>query len=274
MKVITILLLLLTSVSLVGCAEQIKGNDTSSCVTIINEGGDAQMQYMSKIAKIQIADSISGAYQQEMLIDVDDSLVDEFIIVNESVFADDSNVSRTPMYDLKLYDETGNLLSVWTVDVFKTITTSDGLKINRKNNEKLDIFLSKLENQYSLQQQDLFKRVPGENYYIMLENASSVYFNSQERSQFDGDNRKIRYALSTDAINALKDNWRSIDISVFKSEDYSLKYTINVYDTNGISICAIHIDNQNRIYTSYGYELTGNFISEWLEAIMKEALSQ
>ncbi len=274
MKVITLLLLLLTSVSLVGCAEQFKENDTSSCVEIINEWGDAQMQYMSKIAKIQISDSISGAYQQEILIDVDDSLVDEFIIVNESVFADDNSVSRTPMYDLKLYDETGNLLSVWTVDVFKTITTSDGLKINRKDNEKLDAFLSKIEDQYSLQQQDLFNRVPGENYYIMLENASSVYFNSQERSQFDGDNKKIRYALSTDAINELKDNWRSIDISVFKSEDYSLKYTINVYDANGISICAIHIDNQNRIYTSYGYELTGHFISEWLESIMKEALNQ
>ena len=273
MKRITMLLLLLTAVSLVGCAEEIKGNDTSSCVEIINEWGDAQMQYISKIAKIQIADSISGAYKQDMLIDVDDSLIDQFIIANESILADESSVLRTPMYDLKLYDETGSLLSVWTVDVFKIITTSDGLKINRKNNEKLDAFLSKIEAEYNLQQ-DLFKRVPGENYYSMLENASSVYFNSQERSQFDGDNNKIRYEVSTDAIYELKSNWRNIDISAFKSEGYSLKYTVNVYDANGISIYAIHIDNQNRIYTSYGYELTGDFISEWLESIMKEALNQ
>lgn len=228
------------------------------------------MQYMSKVIKIQIADSISGAYNQDMLIDVDNSLIEQFISATEGVLLENNCVVRTPMYDLKLYDETGDLISVWTVDVFKAIVTSEGLRMNRKNNENLDAILSEIESRYNLGQ-NLLQRTPGNNYYSMLKNASSVYFNSQERSQFDGDSKKIRCAVSVDTVNELKNNWKKIKISPLKSESYSLKYTINIYDVNGISIYTIHIDAQNKIYSSYGYELSGNFIVKWVDTVISEA---
>ena len=258
----TVLCVLLT-----GCGQDYnENNDVISEAEIMQESTEYEKTTISDVSKLQIVDTTSGIYAEDLHVDISDDYILRFQSVYENVTATDELSMREPLYSIELINADGSTADVWTIDEYRTIKTKDGMMLVREG--EVDRLLTDIEEAYSLGY-DLLARQPGDGYFSVLTKVNTAEFKKFNQINMD---IPVEYSLSAKLVDSLKQNWQDIDISSVPVSDYKVIYTLNFYNSDGNSLQTWHIDENNRMYTSYGYELSGDFIVRWLDTVMSEAL--
>jgi len=234
-----------------------------------SDGSNIELMNIAEIDRIEIREPSDGVYKSQLLLQVKGDYLTRFAEVMHNIKIDNELPMRTPLYSLYFYNGNNEIVDTWTIDVYRTIITKDSNKFLRENSSDIDTLLSDIESDYGLGY-DLLERVPGESYYSNIENADAIYIRSQDDSYFD-DDVVIDYKVSNGLVDQMKCHWQEIITSSTQNKNYTIRYTINVSDRNGIALYAIHLADDDSLYTSTGYKLSGQFINEWIDAAKREA---
>lgn len=219
------------------------------------------------LSQIQIVDVVSETYAEDLSIDVSEKYLSRFENIYENVSPSNEIIMREPLYSIKMFDTEGNVTDVWIVDSYRTIETSNGNHISRDG--EIDSLLNEIEKEYSIGY-NLLERHPGSKYFSALTKTDKAYFKKFNTLYFED---TIEYGISSEILDRLKENWSNIVVSEESISDYSIMYTICFFNSDGNDLQIWHIDSNNKIYTSYGYELQGEFIANWISEVMTEALT-
>lgn len=253
-------------VLLTGCGQDYnEKNDVISEAETMQESTEYKKAAISDVSKLKIIDATSGNYAEDLHIDISNDYILRFQSVYDNVTATDEISMREPLYSIELINTDGSIADVWTIDEYRTIKTKDGMLILREG--EVDKLLTDIEEEYSLGY-NLLARQPGGGYFSVLTKVNNAEFRKFSRINMD---TPVEYSLSVELIDGLKQNWQDIDVSSIPVSDYKILYTINFYNSDGNGLQTWHIAENNRIYTSYGYELSGDFIVKWVDKVISEA---
>ncbi len=264
MKKIAIIAIIMTNVLLMGCTKV----TTNSEVKMMQEIDNDYRNTMADIKKMQIVDSDNDIYADRICIDVADKYISEFQTVCKEVTFSDNLVMREPLYSIQLINSDGNIADIWIVDEYRTIKNGSGAFIFRDG--EIDELLNEMEKEYSIGY-NLLQRQPGNQYFSVLMKTKKAEFRKLDQTNMDV---PIEYSLPQEMINNLKNSWEKIYISSTPVNDYRIVYTLCFFNSDGNGLRTLHIDDNNKIYTNHGYELTGDFITRWVNTVMSEALMQ
>ena len=213
----------------------------------------------------KIGNSVENMYYTDVDIDVSDEYLSKIKKIYHNLSFSTDLKFRFPLYSIYLFDNDNKLIDKWDVDTYRTIITLDGTMISREG--EVDEFLTALEEEYGVGY-NLLEQIPGANYYSLLSNLSNGFLRKQVKDNFDD---SIDYEIPEEDLRQLMENWEGIEVSQEKS-DYILVYTINLFNSDGNGLYTFHVDSNNNIYTSTGYQLQGDFILEWIERVLKKGL--
>lgn len=252
-------------ISCSGCSLNENGGIKQPDKQLEIEGNNMILNDMD-IKKVSVVDFEFGMYKDSLDIIVEDRYVTEFKDLSLNLCDDASLVIREPLYVLVFKDMNDTELDRWIVDQGTSVQDKNGRKYYRDG--MLDDFLFEIESKYGLSRH-LLERKPGNNYFNNICRAEKACFSKQVESNYDD---PIDYYLTTNELSDFIDNRNNISIDDKINPDYKISYMINFYNSDGNFLLTLHVSSENRIYTSFGYELSGVFIDKWIDNIKKSAL--
>lgn len=254
---------------LTGCGDaKVRDNSIIDEVTIMHENEGVLDKQMDTVKKLQVVDTYDDIYAEQLDINISEDYIAKLQMAYEKAEKSDNLILREPLYSIQFITSDGSIADTWIIDDYRTIKTSNGILILRDGN--LDEVLSEMEKEYSIGY-SLLERQPGEQYLSSITRTDRVEFRKLNQLSLD---TPIEYSLSKDKIDDIKANWKKIIISNAASKDYKVIYTLCFLNADGNELQTLHIDDKNKMYTSYGYELTGDYIMKWVNSVMEEALNQ
>lgn len=228
--------------------------------------GDIMISSFQNVSSATLSNSINGMYSNTIDIVISEEYIKRLKTAYMNASFSDDLKFRFPLYSISFFDSEGEIIEKWDIDTYRTIRTLCGTKFSREG--QIDEILTTIEEKYD-SGYNLLEQIPGEEYYVLISEASSGYFRKQVSDNFDD---SIDYEVPENILQEIKNGWQSIKIEPIRM-DYTAVYTINLYNNDGNGLYAFHIDSSNNVYTSTGYPLEGDFINNWVDTIIREALS-
>ena len=275
-KIVYLIALTIVTMVFSSCSQQNDDESMSVDGLIISEItqqdilGETTMEHdykidIQNIRSAKIGNSVENMYYTDVDIDVSDEYLSKIKKIYQNLSFSTDLKFRFPLYSIYLFDNDNKLIDKWDVDTYRKIITLDETMISREG--EVDEFLTALEEEYGVGY-NLLEQIPGDSYYSLLNNLSNGFLRKQVKDNFDD---SIDYEIPEEDLRQLMENWEGIEISQEKS-DYILVYTINLFNSDGNGLYTFHVDSNNNIYTSTGYQLQGDFILEWIERVLKKGL--
>ena len=243
-----------------GCTSIYKDNINTSM------GKENVMNY-NCVKEIRLIDAIENEYNNNLNIILDSDDTYQLVHIASDIKNNKNINMKKTWYAIEFVNSDKEIIDIWLVDIYRTIKVSNGYKIRRSGD--IDIILSKIEEKYGITKK-LLERKPGTNYFYDSDSINNGVFQKKVSTNFDND---YKCKLSLNTVNFFKDNKSLIQIEDQKKE-YDIEYVIILYNNDGNSIYSFHIDKENKIYTSSGYMLKGDFINKWTNMVLEEALKE
>ncbi|MCM1508178.1 MAG: hypothetical protein NC177_13770 [Ruminococcus flavefaciens] len=235
---------------------------------IFTEREETNMIDYTRIDSVHLVDAIPDEYSEAVSVDIKKEDVDNIKLITDQFELNNVITLKKPWYSIELLDENGMIIDVWTVDTYRTIQTLNGGKIKRIGN--IDIMLSQIEEKYGITKQ-LLERSPGSNYFYGIGFVNKGVFQKIVETNFDNN---YKFVMSSEMINAIKENKDDIQIGSELKTNYDVEYVIALYNDEGNVLYTFHIDKDGNLYTNCGYSLYGSFVKEWISEVMQVALKE
>jgi len=264
-RLIIILISIIFLIDCFGCSSSDSYDIEHSNEQLKTKGENMILNDMD-IKKISVVDFEFGMYKDSLGITIDNRYITRFRDLSINLCDDESLIVREPLYVIVFMDSNEAELDRWIIDQGLSVQDNIGRKYYRDG--LLDDLLFEIESEYGLSKH-LLERVPGNDYFGNLDRAKQACFSKYVESNYDD---PIDYYLTTNELSDFIDNRNNISIDDKINPDYKISYMINFYNSDGNFLLTLHVSSENRIYTSFGYELSGVFIDKWIDNIKKSAL--
>lgn len=254
---------------LVGCgSEQLVDYSSVQQESTYTEKEEVAMVDYTTVKSGRITDSLSGEYADMLNITLQSEDINKLLAVS-SQFENNSKITlKKVLYKIELLDADNSIIDVWTVDTYRTIQTETGNKIKRIGD--IDDALSSLEKKYGITK-EILTRQPGPNYFYFMSNAKKAEFREIVETNFDNNHKCL---LSSELVTALQERWSEIQIASEPNKNYTVKYVVTFYNSDGNVLYTFHIDNDKNVYTNAGYLISGTFMEEWISDVLETALKE
>ena len=221
-----------------------------------DDSGEVSGLY-TDVAAIRIVDETDGRYEGSMLYDLTPEQVQGFIeAINESD-AMDYVPGAAAFYRLNLYGEDGTLIETFEVNSHRSMIDSSG---RGTNGFAIEAWLESMEEEYGITYESVWGRQPADDYFILMSEGASGSFREITETNFD---QGIELDLTKDDISELTEALKDTEISK-ESKEVNPKYMFDVFSEDGAALYYFVVDENMKIYTDYGYELTGGGIADWV----------
>lgn len=221
-----------------------------------DDSGEVSGLY-TDVAAIRIVDETNGRYESAMLYDLTPEQVQGFIeAINESD-AMDYVPGAAAFYRLNLYGEDGTLIETFEVNSHRSMIDSSG---RGTNGFAIEAWLESMEEEYGITYESVWGRQPADDYFILMSEGASGNFREITETNFD---QGIDLNLTKDDISELTEALKDTEISK-ESKEVTPKYKFDVFSEDGAALYYFVVDENMKIYTDYGYELTGGGIADWV----------
>lgn len=221
-----------------------------------DDSGEVSGLY-TDVAAIRIVDETDGRYEGAMLYDLTPEQVQGFIeAINESD-AMDYVPGAAAFYRLNLYGEDGTLIETFEVNSHRSMIDSSG---RGTNGFAIEAWLESMEEEYGITYESVWGRQPADDYFILMSEGASGNFREITETNFD---QGIDLNLTKDDISELTEALKDTEISK-ESKEINPKYMFDVFSEDGAALYYFVVDENMKIYTDYGYELTGGGIADWV----------
>lgn len=225
---------------------------------------DNEFMYLDLVTEIELDDIVEDSYIESIYVTLDDEDIDALKkIVSKIEKSEEHPVSKS-LYSLTFYDEKNDVIDVWEVSNVYTVKTGNNIILSRKN--ELDEWLDMIENKYNITF-DIFNRTPGKNYMQQLEQADNAYITEITDNNFVSG---VSCNLDEDDILSFKSLKDEIQIMQEKQNIDDYYYKIDFFDINGIELYSFIVDFDGKIYTSTGFEMTGEKVMNWFGSVEKK----
>ena len=225
---------------------------------------DNEFMYLNQVTNIELDDIVEGSYLESIYVALDDEDIDALKrIVSKIEKCEKIPVSK-PLYSLTFYDEEKNVIDVWKVCDVYTVRTANNIILSREN--EFDEWLDMIENKYNITF-DIFNRTPGKNNMQQLEQADNAYITEITYNNFTSG---VSCNLAEDDILSFKSLKNEIQIMQEKQDIDDYYYKIDFFDINGAELYSFIVDFDGKIYTSTGFEMTGEQAINWFGSVEKK----
>lgn len=206
---------------------------------------------IEKLSKIKIQDVVANMYANELDVQLDNGLILEFKNIISNVIEKDDNFETSPWYAITFCDDCDQVLDRWVIDTHDTITNLDGERYFRTR--KIDEWLKQIEKKNNITRNMLADK-PGKNYFGLLENVcfGTILKNDSITEAYSSINAN---EINEGELSSLKNVLSSSLIDNLNKSKYSEIYTIVLYSETGSVLYTLHVDENNNIYTCYGYQI-------------------
>lgn len=242
-------------------------NDPSLAATSENHSEVETMnltEVISKTETVILRDPAKGMYQNDR----------EIVLTNEErssvLKALGQAQERTQpifsyfLYSIELSDRDGKVLAVFPVDTKNSVETPDGELLSKEG--ELGRVLAEIEEKYQIRA-DLFKRMPGENYFCFMPEVSfGTFIEITENNFIQG----LDIRLSRDDIAEMTAALADVKFAAERTESFDQKYQIDLYsEREGLFYC-FYIDHEGRVYSVEQYEIFSSGLNEWLNTMIQK----
>jgi hypothetical protein len=206
------------------------------------------------VESIKVLDVTDGMYEDEMSYDLTPDQVKVFIDSINKSDVKDKPPGCKGYYRLELYGKDGVLIDTLMVDYSRNVINSQGRVFS---SAELESNLKSMEEANGITLNDVWSRTPGGNYFTLMSDGSFGEIIEITETSFDVG---LDLKLSKDDINGLMEALNNTEISKKPIDKDDFKYKIEVLSEEGASIYIFVVDEDMRIYTEYGYEISGGGI--------------
>ena len=260
-------------VMLTGCS---KGGEEGTITTVTQEAttevadianGDLNLDYLEKVAYIEIDDFVKGKYKESIWCKLTDEEVEAL-----KEMAGDIERSETPenislsYYGLYLYDENGTLITCWDVAHAYCVVDGEGQSMDKDG--ALKPWLESIEKAHNITY-DIYDRTPGDKYFAGLENINQGF--GSENANHSAGTENIFFYLDEEDIASLK----SLDMEItgqpkeYTYNNQNLYYSVDTFMPSGAEGYSFDVMLDGTVYITTGqlYQVAGEGVEEWFREI-------
>lgn len=218
----------------------------------------------SNISSIELCDLYEDMYSSKLSYLFSTDEVSTFLESVSSITESDVPSGSRAYYQLKLRDGNNDIIDIWTIDSYASITSLNGKNFVR--NGEIDALLTSIEKKNKLSLDSVYGRSPGTNYFYMLQYAKTAEIDEMTETNFDNG---IELELSEIEISDFTDCVQKEKFSkkAKKIDDY--KYVVEFFSENEASLYIFYVDKEWKVFTEYGYELTEGEVSKYIKEIIQ-----
>ena len=221
---------------------------------------------LDDVAYVTFGDVIEGAYEESIDFELDEEDVESLKGQKDNIILKDGEIFTLASYRLTLYDEEHNKLDSWIIGwACEAETEEHGLIYGEG---EFGDWIEAFEEKYAVKSRNLYSRTPGENYLTKLEDMDRMKLYEITANKFIP---SISYELEEEDIGKFKVLKNEIIVGHERYEVDEYYYKIEMYTDAGAGVYTWIVGLDDKIYTSQGYEISGDAIEEWRQLIEEKS---